>query len=147
MKTSKYYLVLSLIILSILKIENPKLKYKNVKYRNEDVTNFASILNAECGICDDNEMFLFASVIYNRWNKTSPIDSVITAIGQFDGVHSVHFHPSKRTLRISKRMLSEKLKPYPKVKFAYNPCLSTDVKFINWAEKQDIIVEPYHNFF
>jgi hypothetical protein len=62
-----------------------------------EVLTLSSIINAECGICPEDEKYLVGSVVLNR--RDSPvyannIQGVVAQRRQFDGFESEHYYPS-----------------------------------------------------
>lgn len=76
-------------------------------YNPEDVNTLSKIINAECGVCIDEEMYLVGSVVLNRsdlWGMT--IQEVVSQESQFQGYGKPGFVVNPKTKRIAKELLS-----------------------------------------
>ena len=121
-------------------------KYSTYDDYEHNMYHLNSIVNAECGICGQEEKKLVASVVYNRWkDKTNPILEVISRPNQFDGYSSVHYFPVDSHISLCKDVLSGR--GISRLKYFYNPRTATDSVFVNWANTRELTVHKYHNYF
>ncbi len=87
-------------------IQNSEIKSQIV---TEDVINLASIINAECGICDSLEQYLVGSVVLNRMASDKFPDDMIGVLqepNQFHGYKTPLFRPSFNTMQVALNLLN-----------------------------------------
>ena len=80
---------------------------------DKDVIYLAKIINAECGICGDEEMYLVGSVVLNRaelWDIT--VEDVISQPRQFCGYNTEGYVINSKCLRIAKELIKGKNRDY-----------------------------------
>lgn len=69
----------------------------------------AAIINSECGVCDDFELYLVGSVVLNRCDSElypNEIKEVVSQTNQFHGRHTQHYVATKRTKRVADDLLN-----------------------------------------
>lgn len=104
------------------------------------------VLNSECGVCSEEEKWMVASVVFNRWkDPTEHIISVISEPGQFDGYNDINYFPVDSCIVICEDVLAGH--GYDSILYFYNPVISTDSTFLAWANTQDLTKHEYHNYF
>lgn len=70
----------------------------------------AAIINSECGVCDDFELYLVGSVVLNRCDSElypNEIKDVVSQTNQFHGRHTQHYVATKRTKRVADDLLKD----------------------------------------
>jgi spore germination cell wall hydrolase CwlJ-like protein len=122
-------------------------EYSTIGDYSSNLYHFAACINAECGICSDEEKYMVGSVILNRANgDILKIYNIVSAKRQFSGFKSPHYYPTEKTYSIALSLLKGENRIYD-IYYFYNPILSTDTSFVNWASEQNLTQKEYHNYF
>ena len=111
-----------------------------------DTLHLASIINAECGICDESEKRKTGSVVLNRVDSESFPDDifcVITDDNQFNGYYTGNYNPCSSCLRIAKELMKG-IGRADSILYFWNPKMTTDTNFLNQMQGRILYKEKYH---
>ena len=113
-----------------------------------DTMHLASIINAECGLCDESEQRKTGSVILNRvYSAEFPSDilSVISQKGQFNGYCSDNYYPEEKALSVATDLMNC-VGLVDEILYFWNPKTATDSNFLNKMQGRILYKEKYHYY-
>lgn len=113
-----------------------------------DTMHLASIINAECGICDESEQKKTGSVVLNRVDSElfpDDIFCVITQDNQFSGYCTQGYYPSVSSLKISKDLLKG-MGRVDEILYFWNPNYTTDTIFLKQMQDRILYKEKHHYY-
>lgn len=113
-----------------------------------DTMHLASIINAECGLCDESEQRKTGSVILNRvYSAEFPSDilSVISQKGQFNGYCSDNYYPEDKALSVATDLMNC-VGLVDEILYFWNPKTATDSNFLNKMQGRILYKEKYHYY-
>lgn len=116
---------------------NPVVTVKALSLKSfDEITHLTKLINSEALYePDEGQKEVLGVVLARVASKKFPntIKEVIYQKGQFDGIRSKYFKVDKKLFNKVRQWYLEKYTS--KYIFFYNPCTSTDSKFIKWVSR------------
>lgn len=143
MKKRTYLIILLLLISQTLIVSSIRYMY----YKKAEIKSLASIINAECGICEESEKYKVGSVVLNRVASTefpNTIELVIKQDNQFHGYGTKQYLPDKASLSIAKRLI-DGIGRVPEILYFWGDS-STNSNFVDKMKSRIMYTEKYHHY-
>lgn len=114
---------------------------------DKDEHALASIITAECSVCDEEEQYLVGSVVLNRvdhWRYPNTVEEVISQENQFHAYCSQWYYPTKETLMVARKLIKGENRNY-QVLYFYCPEKSNK-ELVKYWNKNLVYSGEFHNY-